>query len=422
MDVDIQYLNQAQRAEIDCVVKYANLDAKSADQFAFSTRTVDAASDAHFIPAGVVAKALGLAYETDNDRRNFKKRVLEKHPMFRDHWMTVKKSVLKEHLQLHEENMKSLGAQDMNRPTNLPVQELNRPTNLPVQELNRPNSTCLQIPVPGFGGQVHELKELDGNGALHVFMTPIFARFLLTRANDQLAAFYQRLWDHVRGMLRRGNLQQFAQQQQQQQQQYHQQHQQVNEEEQRLLLQRQEWLLTKAKVDTYVDTLVKLNDCRSKKLVRQLESKIAADLQLEESSRRPTRMDTDSDSAQAPAAGQTRLPFDLKLRDFMFNVLQRPAIVRNARVDVIKYGEIAGGDPLNGMYSKRRLLEIAKQNVDPSLTSVPFYNFIASCIPQFDCPKYKPVLEGKQERTAYLPNLEEARASFRAKYGTHYIF
>lgn len=95
MDGDIHRLDEMQRRELDYAVASADLDAKSADQFDFTIKTVDAAPNVKFIPAGVVARALGMQYESNKDRSHFKERVLEKHPLFECHWKACTKQELR---------------------------------------------------------------------------------------------------------------------------------------------------------------------------------------------------------------------------------------------------------------------------------------------------------------------------------------
>ena len=102
-------------------------------------------------------------------RRNFKSRVLEAHPDYADHWCSLPKS----------------SAAMVNRFC-----------------VPSPNGGDLEFPVPGEPGKAYWVRNSDDPRTQYVFLTPIYARFLLSRHDDRLHTFFHKVHDEVRKMIR----------------------------------------------------------------------------------------------------------------------------------------------------------------------------------------------------------------------------
>ena len=65
-----------------------------------------------------------------------------------------------------------------------------------------PNSGDLEFPVPGEPGKAYWVSAFDDPRTQYEFLTPIYARFLLSRHDDRFYTFLHKVHDEVRKVIR----------------------------------------------------------------------------------------------------------------------------------------------------------------------------------------------------------------------------
>ena len=124
------------------------------------------------VPAGAIAALLEQAYDTKQNRTDFKSRVLQVHPGYAKHWVSLPKSQVKK------------------------VSRFCLPS---------ADSRDLEFPVPGEPGVAYWIRVSDDPRTQYVFLIPIYARFLLGHSNDRLHTVFLKVHDEVRKMIRGEN-------------------------------------------------------------------------------------------------------------------------------------------------------------------------------------------------------------------------
>ena len=174
LDSDLRHLSPIQRQEVLAAESFGNFPPKTRAKHAYLTEKLDAGQNVFSVPAGVIAALLEQAYDTKQNRADFKSRVLQVHPDYAKHWVSLPKSQVKK---VSRFCLPSADGRD------------------------------LEFPVPGEPGTayLYWIRVSDDPRTQYVFLTPIYARFLLSHSDDRLHTFFLKVHDEVRKMIRGEN-------------------------------------------------------------------------------------------------------------------------------------------------------------------------------------------------------------------------
>lgn len=164
MDRDLQHLSHVQKQEVLAAEAFGDFPPETTAKYAYLTEKMDEGRNVKSVPAGVIASLLGYAYSTRRNRADFKN-IIEKHPDFVGHWVVQKKSTVRENFSQCGDNID------------------------------------IEFPIPG-KETTYVISASDDVRTEYVFMTPVFARFLLSCADDRLHAFFHKVHDEVRKMVK----------------------------------------------------------------------------------------------------------------------------------------------------------------------------------------------------------------------------
>ena len=141
-------------------------DPKTRAKHAYLTEKLDAGHNVFSVPAVVIAALLGYAYETRQNRADFKADILQKHVDYTNHWVRKSKSSVRQSV------------------------------------LHQSYGDDLEFPIPGEASKSYCVRGSSEARTQYVFLTPIYARFLLSRHDDRLHTFFHKVHDEVRKMIR----------------------------------------------------------------------------------------------------------------------------------------------------------------------------------------------------------------------------
>ena len=165
MDKDLRHLSPIQKQEVLAAETFGNFPPKTTAKYAYLTKMMDQGPKVKSVPAGVVAALLDYSYKTKEQRRNFKSDVLQKHPDFEVHWVVSSKRMVQFHPSPNSDN------------------------------------GDVVFPIPG-QDKTFVIGANEHGSTQYVFLTPIYARFLLSRSDDRLHTFFIKVHDEVRKMIK----------------------------------------------------------------------------------------------------------------------------------------------------------------------------------------------------------------------------
>ena len=157
LDSDLRHLSPIQRQEVLAAESFGNFPPKTRAKHAYLTEKLDAGPKVFSVPAGVIAALLEQAYDTKQNRADFKSRLLQVHPDSAKHWGSLPKSQVK---------------------------KVSSRFCLPSA-----HGGDLEFPVPGEPGEAYWIRVSADPRTQYVLLTPIYARFLLSHSDDRLHTF-----------------------------------------------------------------------------------------------------------------------------------------------------------------------------------------------------------------------------------------
>ena len=101
LDKDLRHLTPIQRQEVLAAETFGNFPPKTRAKHAYLTEKLDAGHNVFSVPAGVIAALSGYAYETRQNRADFKPDILQKHVDYTNHWVSKSKSSVRQSV-LHQ--------------------------------------------------------------------------------------------------------------------------------------------------------------------------------------------------------------------------------------------------------------------------------------------------------------------------------